>query len=69
MFFTTAYVVMTRGFFNDSGLDVGLTTANGCDKAMAALLAGAADIALMGRKCLSTCSTANRRKRPEFSAS
>lgn len=32
---------MTRGFFRDNGLDVGLTTANGGDKAMAALLGGA----------------------------
>lgn len=48
LFFAPAYVAMTRGFFRDNGLDVGLTTANGGDKAMAALLGGAADIALMG---------------------
>jgi NitT/TauT family transport system substrate-binding protein len=48
MFFAPAYVAMTRGFFKDSGLDVALTTANGGDRAMAALLGGAADITLMG---------------------
>jgi NitT/TauT family transport system substrate-binding protein len=48
MFFAPAYVAMTRGFFRDSGLDVELMTANGGDKGMAALLGGAADIALMG---------------------
>jgi NitT/TauT family transport system substrate-binding protein len=48
MFFAPAYVAMTQGFFKDNGLDVALTTANGGDKAMAALLGGAADIALMG---------------------
>jgi NitT/TauT family transport system substrate-binding protein len=39
---------MTQDFFSDNGLDVALTSANGGDKAMAALLGGAADIALMG---------------------
>jgi NitT/TauT family transport system substrate-binding protein len=48
MFFAPAYVAFTRGFFRDHGLDVALTTANGGDKAMAALLGGGADIALMG---------------------
>jgi NitT/TauT family transport system substrate-binding protein len=48
MFFAPAYVAMIQGFFKDNGLDVALTTANGGDKAMAALLGGAADIALMG---------------------
>lgn len=42
------YVAMGKGFFADAGLDVAMTTAYGGDKAMAALLSGAADIASMG---------------------
>lgn len=43
-----AYVAITNGYFKDAGLDVELSTANGGDKAMALLLAGGADISLMG---------------------
>lgn len=48
LFFAPAYVAISRSFFRDVGLEVELTTANGGDKAMAALLGGGADIALMG---------------------
>lgn len=48
MFFAPAYVAMSRGFFRDAGLEVTMSTANGGDKAMAALLGGGADIALLG---------------------
>jgi len=43
-----AYVAITKGYFKDAGLDVELSTANGGDKSMAALISGSADIALMG---------------------
>jgi NitT/TauT family transport system substrate-binding protein len=46
--FAPAYVAMTRGFFSELGLDVTLTTAQGGDKAVAALLSNSADIALIG---------------------
>ena len=46
--YAPAYVAMAKGFFAEAGLDVAMTTANGGDKAMAALLGGEADIALMG---------------------
>ncbi|HEY9459836.1 MAG TPA: ABC transporter substrate-binding protein [Paralcaligenes sp.] len=46
--FTTAYVAMARGYFKDAGLDLDMKTAQGTDKAMAALLSGSADIALLG---------------------
>ena len=46
--YAPAYVAMSKGYFKDAGLDVEIATANGGDKSMAALLAGAADIALMG---------------------
>jgi len=48
LFYAPAYVAIARGYFKDAGLDVTMTTANGGDKSMAALLTGAADIALMG---------------------
>src|SRR5262249_24907273 len=43
-----AYVAITKGFFAAAGLEVEMTTAQGGDKSMAALISGAADIALMG---------------------
>jgi NitT/TauT family transport system substrate-binding protein len=46
--YTPAYVAMTKGYFADAGLDVAMTTANGGDKSIAALVSGAADIALIG---------------------
>src|SRR5580700_2595057 len=46
--YAPAYVAITNGYFKDAGLDVELTTANGGDKSMAALISGSADIALMG---------------------
>jgi NitT/TauT family transport system substrate-binding protein len=48
IFYAPTYVAMAKGFFAAAGLDVGMTTANGSDKAMAALLGGSADISLMG---------------------
>ena len=42
------YVAMTKGYFEEAGLDLTLTTAQGGDKSMAALLSDSADIALMG---------------------
>jgi NitT/TauT family transport system substrate-binding protein len=46
--YTPAYVAMTKGYFADAGFDVAMTTANGGDKSIAALVSGAADIALIG---------------------
>jgi NitT/TauT family transport system substrate-binding protein len=46
--YTPAYVAMAKGYFTDAGLDVAMTTANGGDKSIAALVSGAADIALIG---------------------
>jgi NitT/TauT family transport system substrate-binding protein len=48
MLYVPAYVAITKGYFKDAGLDVALSTANGGDKSMAALLSDSADIALMG---------------------
>ena len=46
--YAPAYVAITKGYFKDAGLDVTLTTAQGGDKSMAALLSNSADIALIG---------------------
>jgi NitT/TauT family transport system substrate-binding protein len=48
LLFAPAYVAITKGYFKDVNLDVELTTANGGDKSMAALISGSADIALIG---------------------
>jgi NitT/TauT family transport system substrate-binding protein len=46
--YAPVYVALTENFFGEAGLDVALTTAQGGDKAVAALLSNSADIALMG---------------------
>src|SRR5262249_3799607 len=46
--YAPAYVAIAKGYFTEAGIDQTLATANGGDKSMAALLADAADIALMG---------------------
>jgi NitT/TauT family transport system substrate-binding protein len=46
--YTPAYVAMTKGWFTEAGLDLTMSTANGGDKSIAALVSGAADIALIG---------------------
>ena len=46
--YAPAYVAMTKGYFTEAGLDLTMSTANGGDKSMAALLSGGADIALIG---------------------
>ena len=46
--YAPAYVALTNGYFKEAGLDVSMTTAQGGDKAIAALLSNSADIALIG---------------------
>jgi NitT/TauT family transport system substrate-binding protein len=46
--YAPAYVAMSKGYFKEAGLDVAMTTAQGGDKSVAALLSGSADIALIG---------------------
>jgi NitT/TauT family transport system substrate-binding protein len=46
--YAPAYIAITKGYFTDAGIDVALTTAQGGDRSMAALLSNDADIALMG---------------------
>jgi len=46
--YTPAYVAISKGFFEEAGIEQTLSTANGGDKSTAALLSGSADIALIG---------------------
>ncbi|MFC5471420.1 ABC transporter substrate-binding protein [Cohnella suwonensis] len=48
IFYAPHYVAMSQGFFTDQGLDVDMSTSQGSDKGAAALIAGTADISLVG---------------------
>ncbi|MDL2258057.1 ABC transporter substrate-binding protein [Eubacteriales bacterium OttesenSCG-928-K08] len=48
VFYAPQYIAASLGFFEKEGLDVEITTGGGSDKTMTALLAGQADIGLMG---------------------
>ncbi|TVY02951.1 ABC transporter substrate-binding protein [Cohnella terricola] len=48
IFYAPHYVAMSEGFFKDEGLNVDMNTAQGSDKGAAALIAGTADISLVG---------------------
>src|SRR5699024_3135038 len=48
VFYTPQYVALEKGFFEEEGLDVELTTTWGGDKTMTAQLSDNADIALVG---------------------
>jgi NitT/TauT family transport system substrate-binding protein len=48
IFYAPQYVALEKGFFEDEGLKVELTTTWGGDKTMTAVLSNAADVALVG---------------------
>jgi NitT/TauT family transport system substrate-binding protein len=48
IFYAPQYVALEKGFFEEEGLEVELTTAWGGDKTMTAVLSNAADVALVG---------------------
>ncbi|WP_049755929.1 ABC transporter substrate-binding protein [Desulforamulus reducens] len=48
IFYAPQYVAINEGFFKEEGLDIELTTGQGADKVMTALLSNAADIGLAG---------------------
>lgn len=48
VFYAPQYVALKLGFFKENGLEVKLSSAEGSDKAMTALLAHQADVALLG---------------------
>ena len=48
VFYAPQYVAISKGFFEDVGMEVEITTSGGSDKAMTALLSGQADFCLAG---------------------
>ncbi len=48
IFYAPQYVAISQGFFKEEGLDIKLSTAQGSDKVMTALLSGTGDIGLGG---------------------
>lgn len=48
VFYAPLYAGISEGYFEEEGLDIEIVTGGGSDKSMTALLAGEADIALMG---------------------
>lgn len=48
IFYAPQYVALEKGFFNDEGIEVELTTTWGGDKTMTTLLADGTDVALVG---------------------
>ncbi|MBQ2661909.1 MAG: ABC transporter substrate-binding protein [Clostridia bacterium] len=48
VFYAPLYAGITKGFFEKEGLDIEIVTGGGSDKSMTALLAGEAEISLMG---------------------
>ena len=48
VFYAPQYVAITKGFFEEEGIEIDLVNTQGADKTMAALISGEADIGLMG---------------------
>ncbi|NLB61756.1 MAG: ABC transporter substrate-binding protein [Clostridiales bacterium] len=48
VFYTPLYVAAAKGFFEENGLKIEIVTGGGSDKSMTALLAGDAEVGLMG---------------------
>lgn len=48
IFYAPHYIALHKGFFKEEGLDVSMITSQGSDKGAAALIAGVADISLIG---------------------
>ncbi|MFS0723554.1 ABC transporter substrate-binding protein [Paenibacillus sp. 1P07SE] len=48
IFYAPHYVAIGQGFFEEEGLEIDMNTAQGSDKGAAALIAGTADISLVG---------------------
>ncbi|MBB6635193.1 ABC transporter substrate-binding protein [Cohnella thailandensis] len=48
IFYAPHYIAMSKGFFAEEGLEIDMNTAQGSDKGAAALIAGTADISLVG---------------------
>ena len=50
VFYAPQYVAINKGFFEEEGLEIELTTGQGADKVMTAVLAGQSDIGLLDQR-------------------
>ena len=48
IFYAPMYVAIEKGYFEDEGIELSLTTGFGADKTMAAVVSGDADVGFMG---------------------
>ena len=48
IFYAPTYVAIEKGYFEDEGIELSLTTGFGADKTMAAVVSGDADVGFMG---------------------
>lgn len=48
VFYAPQYAAITKGFFEEEGIEIDIINTQGADKTMAALISGEADIGLMG---------------------
>ena len=48
VFYAPQYVAISNGFFEEEGLELEITTGQGADKVMTAILSGQSDIGLCG---------------------
>ena len=48
IFYAPLYIAINNGYMEEEGITIELTTGNGADKCMTALVSGSADVALMG---------------------
>ena len=48
VFYAPLYIAINNGYMEEEGIEIELTTGNGADKCMTALVSGSADVALMG---------------------
>ena len=54
VFYAPLYVAIEKGFFEEEGLEIDLTTVPGGDKTMTTLISDGADIALIGAETVFT---------------
>ena len=48
VFYAPQYAAVTKGFFEEEGIEVDIINTSGADKTMAALISGEAQVGLMG---------------------
>ncbi|BED92649.1 MAG: ABC transporter substrate-binding protein [Candidatus Paraimprobicoccus trichonymphae] len=64
IFYCPQYIAMELGYFEQEGLKINITTSEGSDKTMTALLSGHSDISLMGAEMVIYVYNENRENYP-----